>query len=307
MSPAESTGSSSRTAPTAARALRVLEALAAEPTHTFSLAELQRRLGYSHGNLHAILATLVAMGHARRDPVSRGYGLGPALLAIGAAARSAYPSVDVAVPFIESLASELDTEAQAGMRVGDSIVIVARVGPLLPFGIGVHVGERFPLTPPIGSSFVAWSTAREIEGYLERAAGALGPTAIDRHREALAAVRARGYSVHVDAAPRRRLAETATRIREAATGEDRDGELAALATELAHHDYLPVDPASVPAGQVIQLSAPVFGPDERVELTIGVTFVAPWEDAKPLIDVPDRLLATTKAVTRAVGGRLPLG
>ena len=44
--------------------------------------------------------------------------------------------------FLEQLAKDLDTEAHAGMSVGDSIVVVARAGPLLPFGVGVHVGER---------------------------------------------------------------------------------------------------------------------------------------------------------------------
>jgi DNA-binding IclR family transcriptional regulator len=298
--------SSSRTAPTAERALRILESLAVDPARSYTLAELQRRLGYSHGNLHAILATLVAMGHVRRDSTDRSYSLGPALLAIGAAARQAYPSVDAATPHMDALAAELDTECQAGMRVGDSIVIVARVGPLLPFGFGVQVGERFPLTPPIGSSFFAWAAPDDLELYLKSAVAALGPTAIDRHREAIAAVRRRGYSVHVDAAPRARLSETAARILQEASRDDHDDELASLAHELGRHDYVPIKPDKVEAGDVIQLSAPVFGPDENVELTIGVTFVAPWREKHPLTEVPERLLQTTRVVTRAIGGRAPV-
>src|SRR5688572_4431556 len=107
MSGPEPVAAASRTAPTAARALRIIEALAAEPARTFTLAELQRRLGYSHGNVHAILATMVTRGHVRRDPTSRGYALGPALLAVGAAARQAYPAVDIATPFLEELATDL--------------------------------------------------------------------------------------------------------------------------------------------------------------------------------------------------------
>jgi DNA-binding IclR family transcriptional regulator len=304
MSAAET--NASRTAPTAARALRILELLAAEPSRAHTLAELQRRLGYSHGNLHAILATLVAMGHLRRDPSARTYSLGPALLAIGDAAHATYPAVDAAVPYMELLAAELDTECQAAMRVGDAILVVARRGPLLPRGFGVQVGERFPLTPPMGSSFVAWSTPDHLEAYLRSGADDLGAAEIEHHRQAIAAVRRRGYSVHVDAEPRHRLSETAARILRDASADDHEAELAALAHELARYDYLPTDPDLVEAGDVIQLSAPVFGAGEQVELTVGVTFIAPRSDRRPLTDVPERLLATTKAITRAIGGRLPL-
>ena len=168
------------------------------------------------------------------------------------------------------------------------------------------MGERFPLTPPIGSSFFAWAAPDDLDLYLKSAVAVLGPAAIDHHREAIAAVRRRGYSVHVDAAPRARLSETAARILQEASHDDHDDELASLAHELGRYDYVPMEPANVEVGDVIQLSAPVFGPDENVELTIGVTFVAPWVDKHPLTEVPDRLLQMTRAVTRAIGGRTPL-
>jgi DNA-binding MarR family transcriptional regulator len=146
-------GSPSRIAPTAAKALRVIELLAAEPSTPFSLAEMQRRLGYSHGNLHAICTTLVAMGHLRRDHGERTYRLGPALLSIGAAARAAFPSVDVALPFLHTLAAELDSECHAAMRSGDSIIVVSVGTPQLEYGVR---GERFP--SPRWLDVVAWAS-----------------------------------------------------------------------------------------------------------------------------------------------------
>ena len=133
----------SRAAPTAARALRVVELLASEPAHAWKLAEIQRELGYSHGNLHAIVATLVAMGYLRRDDDSRSYTLGPALLGIGAAARQAYPSVDLALPHLERLAGELGTECQAAMRVGRTVLVVARCGPEMPAAAAWRSGSGF--------------------------------------------------------------------------------------------------------------------------------------------------------------------
>jgi hypothetical protein len=82
--------------------------------------------------------------------------------------------------------------------------------------------------------------------------------------------------------------------------------VASLAHDLARSEYLPTDPPHVSVGDMVQLSAPVFGADGNVELTIGVTFVAPWDDTEPLRDVPRPLLAATMKVTRAIGGRAPL-
>jgi DNA-binding IclR family transcriptional regulator len=113
---------------------------------------------------------------------------------------------------MEALADELDTECHAGMRIGDAIFVVARVGPLQPLGLGVRVGERFPLTPPIGASYVAWSRRDDIEAYLGTAEGDLTAEEIEHHRQVIEAIRRRGYSVHVEAGPRQRLSETAERI-----------------------------------------------------------------------------------------------
>ena len=45
-----STVAASRAAPTAARALRVVELLASDPARAWRLAEIKRRLDFSHGN-----------------------------------------------------------------------------------------------------------------------------------------------------------------------------------------------------------------------------------------------------------------
>jgi len=294
----------SRAAPTAARALRVIELLAGEPGHTWKLAEIQRELGYSHGNLHAIVATLVAMGYLQRDDDSRSYTLGPALLGIGAAARQAYPSVDLAVPFLERLAAQLGTEAHAAMRIGRAVLVVARCGPELPVGGGVHVGERVPLTPPIGSTLMAWASAADLDDYLATAEGALSPMEIEAHRESLLAVRHRGYSVHVYAAPSRALGETAARVVTEGLAHAEE-QLAELVHELARQDYLASDPSTVRVEDGVQLSAPVFGPDGTVELSVGVAFAGPGLDLAAVVAAPDALLATASAITAAVGGLPP--
>jgi DNA-binding IclR family transcriptional regulator len=295
-------GAQPRIAPTAAKALRVIELLAADPLRSHSLAEVRRHLGYSHGNLHAICTTLVSMGYLRRE--QRAYRLGPALLSLGASARAAYPAVDSALPFLQTLAAEFDAESHAAMRSGDSIVVVARVGRQIG-DYGVWVGERFPLTPPIGSTFVAWSGPGAREAYLESAAGVLDAGELERCRQALTSARRRGFSIHVDVQPRQRMSDVARRVVEDGSPVDRDAELRALVHELGHHDYLATDLAHVRPGQPVQLSAPAFDAEGAVELSVGVTVVASADGEAAVRHAGERVVATARMITRAIGGRPP--
>jgi len=292
-----------RTSPAAARALRVLETLAVEPaSRGLTMTELRRKLGFSQGNLHAILSTMEAAGHVRRDALTRAYTLGPALLAIGEAARQTYPSVQAATPFMEELARELDTECRAGMVVGEEILVVARVGPGQPPGYGVTVGARFPLAPPLGIAHIAWSSAETVDAYLGGAAGHLNDEELGRLHAALVAVRGRGYSINVEAGPRRGISETAGRIVAEASREAHQQQLTDLVRELGHHDYVLSEPGGLDVGQVLHVGAPAFGPDGSVELVIGVSFLTPHLAGRRIAEVADRLVATTTAVTIELGG-----
>ena len=295
-----------RIAPTAAKALRVVELLAADPTAAVSLAEMQRRLGYSHGNLHAICTTLVAMGYLRREQGERSYRLGPALLSIGEAARTAFPSVEIALPFLRTLAAEFDAEAQAAMRSGDTIVVVARIGDSLP-GWGVSVGERFPLTPPMGSTFLAWASDDEREAYLASAAGVLSAAEIDRCRLALASVFQRGYSIHVNVEASQKMRETAERIVREGDTDESDTELRALVHEMGRHDYIAIEVDQIRRGTLVQVSAPAFDEDGRVELSVGLGLRAQVDGEATVRALSDRVVATARMITRAIGGQSPGG
>jgi DNA-binding IclR family transcriptional regulator len=292
-----------RTAPTAARALRILELLAETPTQGYTQAELQRRLGYSHGNLHAMLATMEATGHVRRDAVDRTYTLGPALLAIGESARLVYPWVEAAHPFMNGLAEQLGTECHAATRTGDTILIVTRVGPLQPLGYGVSTGQRIPFVPPIGSSFISWSSEQEIDAYLHSGSARLSRAELDRYHQALALVRRQGYSVHYEADPRRSLGERTERVVRNASLEDDRGALDA-AGQLAHTDYLSPGVGSDP-GAILNMSSPVFGADGLIQFTVGVSFTSPSMAERSVLEVGGLLSETVREITKAVGGRPP--
>jgi DNA-binding IclR family transcriptional regulator len=295
----------SRSSPSAGRTLQLLETLAADPSRRFSLTDLRRTLGFSQGTIYALLTTLERAGYVRRDPVDRLYSLGPAILPVGDAARRAYPIVDQALGPMQEVADDLDTECHAGMRVSDQILVVARLGPAQPLGVGVRVGERYPLVPPIGAAFVAWEPPAAVEEYLARAAPDLSQDERDRHRRGLAAVRKRGYSIHADDGPWREMNELVGRRNAGGEPGDVDGTVRTLARELGHYRYLVTDVEDIATEAWIELSAPVFDADGAVALTVGVSSI-PELVATPVEEVAARVVAATRAITRMVGGRPPL-
>lgn len=294
----------SRGSPSAERTLQLLEVLAADPHRRLSLAELRRTLGFSQGTISALLTTLEGAGYVRRDPADRLYSLGPAILPVGDAARRAYPVVDRALGPMQQLADELDTECHAGMRVGDHILVVARLGPAQPLGVGVQVGERYPLVPPIGAAFMAWASPAELDDYLGRAAADLSEDERDRQRRGLATVRTRGYSIQADDGPWREMTELVAR-HDADGADDVDGTVRTLARELGHYRYLVTDLDDIAPEAWIELSAPVFDAEGAVALAVGVS-IAPALVTTPVAEVAEHVVAATRAITRLVGGRAPL-
>jgi DNA-binding IclR family transcriptional regulator len=181
-----------RPAPAVDRAVDVLDFLADNPRDAFSLSELARRLGLNKASAHATLNALVDRGYLLRHPVRKDYRLGPRLIAVGQAAREQYPVVEFARDELRRLSEDIDTECVASAPIGDEMVIVDQAGPVRPIGLTVAVGHRFPLVPPMGTIFMAWSSPEAIDEWLRRVGADATEAELDRYRQALANVRERG-------------------------------------------------------------------------------------------------------------------
>jgi DNA-binding IclR family transcriptional regulator len=257
---AAGTLASSKMSPSADRTIRILNFLAEHPDQSFTFSQLRRDLAMSSGTLHALLATLVHAAYVRRNPVRLSYSLGPALLALGAAARSGYRLADDLVPAMERLSSELGLTCHATVAQNDEMVVVARSGPLEPFGQRVRVGEHYPLMPPFGTAYVAWSDSPTIDAYLARSDPPLRDEDRERCRRALHAVRRRGFAISLNPATRPRVGALINRGVDHGSGR----ELGALLSELAHEEYVLADVSPGSFYDVVALTAPVFGPDGSV-------------------------------------------
>jgi DNA-binding IclR family transcriptional regulator len=250
---------SSKMSPSADRTIRILNHLAGRSEQSFTFSQLRRDLGMSSGTLHALLASLVTASYVRRNPDSLTYSLGPALLALGAAARSGYRLADDLVPEMERLSRELGLTCHASVAQGDEMVVIARSGPMEPFGRRVRVGERYPLMPPFGTAYLAWSGPGSIDAYLARSDPPLSPEDRERCRRALESVRQRGYAVSLNPTTRHRVGELFD-----GSDEWSGQELGALLSELAHEEYVLADVSPGSSYDVVAMTAPVFGPDSSV-------------------------------------------
>jgi DNA-binding IclR family transcriptional regulator len=177
------------------RVIAVLNLLAARPGQAQTLSDIARDLSLNKATLHALLWALTETGYLFRDPLTKSYTLGPALIALGNAANEGSTVVQAAAPEMAALQAELGLDCICSTAIHDEIVILARTGRPTPFGINILPGMRVPLAPPLGTVFVAWSQDAEIERYLARVGPVRSSRQLDHYRRAVQVVASRGYSV----------------------------------------------------------------------------------------------------------------
>jgi DNA-binding IclR family transcriptional regulator len=279
------------------RSLAVLNFMAAHPDDKFTLSELARNLDLNKATLHAILSALADAGYLVRDSAEKSYGLGPALIAVGNAAVSAFPVVDYAVPEMQALTDDLGLMCVASAAIHGEIVILARTGMPRPFGVYVQPGQRLPLIPPLGAVFVAWQGEREIERWFAR----LGPKAtkedVDHNREALAAVKARGYSVGMEGGGGADRSSSARRARTLTLEEG--------VRTIRVEEYAPIELDPQATYRLNHVGAPVFAPDGGVALALFlIGFPGPTPGGQ-VEQLADRLVTAAARVTKEIHGRPP--
>ena len=102
----------------------------------------------------------------------------------------------------EVLADELDAEVRLTALAGRDVIFLARRGPETLDATSGYPGDRSPLLAPLGAVFMAWADDAEVTAWLERAS--LGAEHAEFYRGVLAEIRARGFSVPMQADGRAR-------------------------------------------------------------------------------------------------------
>jgi DNA-binding IclR family transcriptional regulator len=285
-----------RPALSASRSVAVLNFLAAHPTEAFTLSDIAGRVGINPASAHALLAVLTDAGYLQRHPRLRTFTLGPAVVALGTAALDAHPVIDVARDAARALARETGLEVALTALAGDHIIFLARAGEPSARGVPVHVGQRVPFVPPLGSVFVAWGGA---ESWLAQSPDPAPWAAV------LEAVRSRGYSVALEADARQQLGHALNDFAADPSREELRSRVDDLISDLGDRAYQlqVLDPAR--CYDVSMIAAPIFGPAGDVVLAMSAIGFDRALAGSRIAEFGERLRDTALVVSRRTRGRVP--
>ncbi len=299
----------SRLSPSTDRIVTLLNFLGSRPGESFSLSELARRLDMNKSTAYSIVNTLADEGYLLKNPVTKDYCLGPALIGLGAAASRQFAPVDHAREEMARLAEELGVLCVAGAVVGDEIVMLACAGEPKPLGTSIFPGQRLPLSPPLGTVYMAWASSEEIDNWLRK----LGPDAtsdqLARFHDALLEVRRRGYATGLEAVAKLKLSKALAELPGDSTNIVRAQIrtiVEGLVEELTHEEAVLSDISGQPSYQLSHISAPVFGADGRVKLALNLIDLPRQLTPEEVKNFAGRLLEASDRVTRSIGGRKPV-
>jgi DNA-binding IclR family transcriptional regulator len=253
--------------PAVLRAGQLLWHLTRRPTESYSVSELARIAGIPRATCDSILQSLAESGLVvRREPELR-YGLGGFCIALGDAARQANPVLNAAGGEAEELARRLNACVAVSAPVANEtrVMAVSDWGP--PLGLRPRPGQSMPLVPPFGAVFVAWDDA-EAAAWLAQAGEDRPGEDPGRWREALEAIRRRGYSVSLT---RDRVSDpvpdfaTLLTTRDAEDVQRRRDEFVGL---MQHTEYFATEIDDAASVRLTQITAPVFDATGRAAASL---------------------------------------
>ncbi len=202
-----------------------------------------------------------------------------------------FRAVDIARPFLESLAQEHDMECLTVGRVGAEMVITSSVGSPSGSRPPARVGQRIPFVPPLGGLFAAWGPPEVREGWLDRSDG---PADRARNEELLDALGERGWSIAMEGA-HREIEAALSRVPLRGLGDvdvheirqalERMGEYEILHSLLPDRKY-----------DVRQIGVPVFAADGSVTLLLVLYRLPPGWDGTRVSTVVEALLDAARRI-----------
>jgi DNA-binding IclR family transcriptional regulator len=296
-----------RRSPPTDRVIALLDVLAARPGQALTSSELARQVDVTRTTCHSLLMTLADAGYLVRDPRSKTYTLGPALIALGQAAQRSFPSIQLSRGELERLHRRTGLPCTATAVVGGDLVLIDRVSSVVDEedrGVAER-SQRTPLAAPFGALHVAWSGPEEAAAWIERSAEDATGDRSTEYEMLFDALRRQRYTVSpLDQGGillRRRLLELADDV----ASDDLRSMALTLASALRSRDYLPEELAPGRHLDVESVAAPVFDSGARPDFTVAVHVHRHQLSSDDLAALASDLLDATRRMTRLVGGGEP--
>jgi DNA-binding IclR family transcriptional regulator len=147
--PGEQTGGNAKyRAPALEKGLDILSLLAGERT-PLTLSGICQRLERSQGEIFRMVQVLQARGFVDQDPKTDGYFLTDLLFSMAMRQPSTQGLVEIAIPVMRSLVSDIGQSCHLALFSRGEIVVVARMESMEQLGFSVRVGYRRPITQAV--------------------------------------------------------------------------------------------------------------------------------------------------------------
>jgi DNA-binding IclR family transcriptional regulator len=132
--------------PAVQQGAEILLCLAKSPTFKMRLTDICNHVGIHKSKGYSILSTLKNFGFVEKDPQTKTYSLGPALLFLsGRVLDNAY-NQQVVAPFLESLAKETQSTAFFGLIIDNYLFVIDKHEIDKGVTLTIRLGYRFPFT-----------------------------------------------------------------------------------------------------------------------------------------------------------------
>lgn len=211
--------------------------------------------------------------------------------------------IDVARLSMERLAAQMSSEVTAITMHRGELVMAASAGEASNGVAPMHVGERIPFLPPLGSVYAAWGDEATFEQWISRIDHTVDPARVDGLRKIPELVRTRGYALSIGHARSAQVESLSARLSQGDHEVTMDAMLRVVDGEGGTYNPDPLPDTGL--YELRHISAPVFFGDGRLAFTLLL-----WGPAEPIsrarIDVhADALLEAASAATEALRFQAP--
>ena len=289
-----------RPSPSTIRVVRVLTLLGDHPDQPLNLSEISRRLDLNRATAHSMLAILTECGYLVREPTTKAFRLGPALIPIAAAGLRPLRDVFVAIHAeMEDLSEQVDARCVVMTPISGRIVIVDAVGKAFP--PVVQVGRGAVFAAPYAIALVAWAAEDEVARWLS--AETLTDQERETYRERMRVVRDRGFSVATPGT-RKELEKAAEELLAQAESPEVESALHQLMVEIARESNELLEIVTDRTYRLRAIAAPVFDAEGKTIAAVSLTGL-PELTGRQVRDYGYRLSIAMDRVTKRIGGRAP--
>ncbi len=134
------------TVPAVEQASRILLCLGESPDFKMRLTDICRQVGIHKSKGHSILNTLKQFGFVEKDPQTKTYSLGPALVFLSRHVLDNLHYPEIVAPFLDALAKETNGTALFGLIYGEHLLVVGKREGNQNIGFTIRLGHRFHIT-----------------------------------------------------------------------------------------------------------------------------------------------------------------